>query len=68
MISKCKLGGWHNEILLTDETNSQTTQRDMHENATEELNHRARGSDQRRTLVNVLISPLKPLINSQTIQ
>lgn len=29
VISKCALGGWHNEILLTDEMNSQTTQRDM---------------------------------------
>lgn len=29
VISKCVLGGWHNEILLTDEKNSQTTQREI---------------------------------------
>ena len=29
VISKCALGGWHNEILLNDEMNSQATQTDI---------------------------------------
>lgn len=69
MISKWELGGWHNEIVLTDETNSQTTLRDTAMKMQQKAQISVQGGLTKGGLLwNALISPLKPLINSQTIQ